>query len=198
MPPNSTFHRAKGTINLLVGSAIVAGVAGCASIPFMSMRAERYSIDVRLDPASHVLTGRTAIDMVRNDDDPLPPDRPVSVEIRLHPDLRMTGLRAGGVELRSKKATSLRGTDSARPGNRDDDGFAPSRYRVVLQRPVDAMTLFVEYEGVLFKDVAAGEKAGEIHNFAMRAHIGAEGVYLAEGFWYPQPAHKEDEPSLAD
>jgi hypothetical protein len=50
------------------------------------------------------------------------------------------------------------------------------------------MTLFVSYEGRLQQDVAAGEKPGEIHNFQMQAHIGEEGIYLAEGYWYPQPA----------
>jgi hypothetical protein len=203
MPSNSIFHHAKGAFNLLVGSAIAVGVAGCASIPSQPMRAERYSIEVRLDPPTHTLTGRAAIDLARIDEgtETLPPDQPVSLEIRLHPDLKITGLRVAGAELRSNKAAPIRESDSepseAR-GDDEDDGFAPRRYRIVLQRSVEAMTLFIEYEGVLFQDVAAGEKAGEIHNFAMRAHIGTEGVYLADGYWYPQPAHKEDEPSLAD
>ncbi|MEK7757083.1 MAG: hypothetical protein AAB385_07710, partial [Planctomycetota bacterium] len=147
MPSNSIFHHAKGAFNLLVGSAIAVGVAGCASIPSQPMRAERYSIEVRLDPPTHTLTGRAAIDLARIDEGTAtsPSDQPVSLEIRLHPDLKITGLLASGAELRSNIATPIRESDSKPSEARgaDDDGFTPRRYRIVLKRPVEAMTLFI-------------------------------------------------------
>jgi len=170
------------------------------------MRAERYSIEVQLDPPTHGLTARAAIDLARIDDGTaiFNPNQPVSLEIQLHPDLKITGLRASGAELRSDQATPIR-NETPSTGSRpvagapgSDEAGAPRRYRIVLKRPAEAMTLFIDYEGVLFQDVAAGEKAGEIHNFAMKAHIGTEGVYLADGHWYPQPTPREDESSLAD
>jgi len=202
--PHPVSGRAAGSVIALTAHVLALGVAGCAGATPMAMRAERYSLEVRLDPPSHWLTGRAAIDMSRMDDASLPPDRPVSVEIRLHPDLKITALRAGGAELRSRKAVAVRiRTPSASAGSwpvagvpGSDGAAVPQRYRVEFKRAVDAMTLFVDYEGPLFQDVAAGEKAGEIHNFAMRAHISAEGVYLAEGYWYPQPAHDDDDPFL--
>ena len=204
--PHPVSGRATGSVIAFTAHVLALGVAGCAGVTPMAMRAERYSLEVRLDPPSHWLTGRAAIDMSRMDDVALPPDRPVSVEIRLHPDLKITALRAGGAELRSKKAIAVRiRTPSASAGSwpvagapGSDGAAVPRRYRVELKRPVDALTLFVDYEGPLFQDVAVGEKAGEIHNFAMRAHISPEGVYLAEGYWYPQPAHDDDDPPLAD
>lgn len=201
MTSNPVLQRARGAATILTASILALSIIGCASTPPLLMRAERYSIEVRLDPPTHNLTGRATIDLARINDGTQRSDQPVSLEFRLHPDLRITSLRAFGAELRSNKAEPIRESDSkptAARGDGEDDGFAPRRYRIVLKRPVEAMTLFIEYEGALFQDVAAGEKAGEIHNFAMRAHIGAEGVYLADGYWYPQPARKEDEPSLAD
>jgi len=201
-------QRALGAATLPIGALLALSNPGCASIPNQAMQAERYSIDVRLDPPTHGLTARAAIDLAWIDDGTatFSSDQPVSLEIRLHRDLRITGLRASGAELRSNKAAPIRnGTPSASAGSWPvagasgwDEAEVRRRYRIVLRRPVRAMTLFIDYEGMLFQDVAAGEKAGEIHNFAMRAHIGSEGVYLAQGHWYPQPAHREDESSLAD
>ena len=72
---------------------------------------------------------------------------------------------------------------SSRPPARDSDrdGPAPRLHRLVLERPVDTLSLFVEYEGSLWQDVDAGEKPGQIHNFEMHAHLASNGVYLADG-----------------
>jgi len=155
------------------------------------MRAARYHIEVSLDPPNHSINGRATIDMLRAD--PLPASNgPVAVEVWLHPDLAVTDIRTAGAKLSSPPIQQV---TAASAGN---DEFRPARYRVVLMRPADAMTLFVEYKGRLHQDVAAGEKAGETHNFAMRAHVGEEGVYLADGYWYPQPAHEKNDLRLAD
>ena len=51
-------------------------IMGCVTPPQLSVRAERYRIDVRLDPASHELAGRTVVDLACLEDAPLPPDGP--------------------------------------------------------------------------------------------------------------------------
>lgn len=174
---------------LFAAAAIVwPALTGCATYASMRMNAQRYRIDVRLDPAAHKLSGLAALDLVRADDHPQDPDQPVTVELQLHPGLKITQVRAAGARVRSFAA--LKGSTESAPDATNDerDGFAPRRYSVIVNRPTDAMTLFVAYEGTLFQDIAAGEKPGQIHNFAMRAHIGDEGIYLSEGYWYPQPA----------
>jgi hypothetical protein len=46
----------------------------------------------------------------------------------------------------------------------------------------------IRYHGILREDWAAGEKAGEIHNFAVEAHVGPDGIYLSSAVpWYPRP-----------
>ncbi len=151
------------------------------------MRADRYRIEVTLDPDSHHLTGRAVLDLTRADRKPLlrtdrraPRGQAVEVAILLHPALTITRLTASG-------ARSVRHRVN-RPPVEPGDGFHPVEHLVVLPAPTDSFTLVVEYAGVLVQDAAAGERPGEIHNFAMRAHVGRDGIYLADGFWYPQPA----------
>jgi len=188
--------------------AFILCASGCASVTPLPMRAERYTLEVRLDPPTHTLTGRTAIDLTRIDQGSLggAGQGPVGVEILLHPDLKITGLRAAGADLCLTKSQVVGGgnlgantaSGSVAGAKGSEEEASPRRYRVLLKKPVEGMTLFVEYEGVLHQDVSAGEKSGEIHNFAMRAHIGTEGVYLANGYWYPQPPSDDDQPSLAN
>lgn len=169
---------------------------GCATPSRMPVRAERYTIDVRLDPTTHHLTGQTAIDLVATH--PALSSGPVSFELELHPDLRITNLRASGAELASSVATPVAAEPQPSVPQSDAPAAPLSRHAITLRRPVEALTLYVEYEGQLFQDVAAGERPGEIHNFTMRAHIAPEGVYLAEGCWYPQPTPDPTEPTLAE
>jgi len=172
----------------------VVGPIGCVGPPRLPVRAERYHIEVRMDPASHGLTGLTTIDLVRTDDRSLPDSGPVAVELLLHPDLKITRVTTDGTELRHH---AVRG--QVRKKDDDDEDFVPRTHRIILDEPADALTLSVEYQGSLFQDVSAGEKPGVIHNFAMRTHIGEEGIYLADGAWYPEPAEEEDaEPALAE
>ena len=68
-------------------SVAVIAVAGCATGPRLSLQAERYRLEVQMDPVSHRLTGRTEMNLVRPEGDNLPVRGPVSVEVSLHPDL---------------------------------------------------------------------------------------------------------------
>lgn len=164
--------------------------SGCATPAVLRMEAQRYRIDVRLDPASHRIHGETAIDLVRAGNVPTTSGQ-AAFELWLHPDLRITQVRGGGVHA-ALITSGMPMPSTATPGSTSrGDGVAskpPGSHWIKIDHSVDSMTLFVSYEGQLFQDVSAGEKPGEIHNFTMQAHIGEEGIYLAEGYWYPQPA----------
>ncbi|HNQ23460.1 MAG TPA: M1 family aminopeptidase [Phycisphaerae bacterium] len=161
------------------------------------MEARQYRIEVTLDPATHRLVGRTTMDLECPLLDPLPANRPCAVVLELHPELKVTDVRAAGATI--ARRYSRPGPPPPRPVGDDEETdelpeIVAVRHFIVLDRPVAAMTLAVDYEGVLFQDVQAGEKEGEIHNFAMEAHIGEDGIYLAGGPWYPTPVREEDEP----
>jgi hypothetical protein len=48
--------------------------------------------------------------------------------------------------------------------------------------------LMVRYRARLVEDVAAGERPGQIHNKAVEAHVGPDGIFLADGAaWHPVP-----------
>ncbi len=174
----------------------ILGNLGCATAPPMQMQAHRYRTEVQLDPTTHTLIGRTVLDLARSDDEVLPPGEPVTVELLLHPDLSITQVRASGASARYRGPRTHK---APKQKGEAEQEFTPTTHVVVLDRPVEALSLFVEYQGELFQDVSAGEKPGEIHNFEMRAHIGNEGIYLADGCWYPQPAIAKGTPrALAD
>ncbi len=178
-------------VSLGLAFAALAGAIGCISAPPMAVQAHRYRIEVVLDPKGHRLIGRTTMDLARVDDAPLPPNRAVSIELALHPALRITRIQAVGATV--KRRFRQRATDE------QTTTFAPAKHIVVLDHPAETLTLLVAYEGELWQDVAAGEAPGRIHNFQMRAHIGEEGIYLANGCWYPQPAGGDQaEPALAE
>ncbi len=162
----------------------VALLAGCAARPTrLDFQADRYQINVHIDPEAHRLVGRTTIDLVRIDDQAIEEGQPVSLELALHPALKITRVTAGGVEIVRRFSEGG-----------DPSPFETLTHVLVLDQPVERMTVTVEYRGKLFQDVSAGEKAGEIHNFEMRAHISSEGVYLGECPWYPKPIASDDAP----
>jgi hypothetical protein len=168
----------------LIATLGVVLLAGCAARPTrLDFQADRYRIDVNIDPPTHRLVGVTTIDLVRTDDRSIAEGQPVSLELALHPALKITRVTSGGVEVVRRFAEG--GKESP---------FHPRTHVLVLNQPVDRMTVTVEYKGELYQDVKAGEKSGEIHNFAMRAHISPEGVYLAGGPWYPEPIASDDAP----
>ncbi len=155
----------------------VLGAAGCASsVPVM--RPASYLLDVRLDPAAHTLEAETELTLERIDP-ARPLDRRVAVELRLHPDLEVGSVRLDQGRLRSHRRRA------AEPD--EDATVTPTVHRLVIARPAESMRLTLTYRGRLHQDVAAGEEEGEIHNFAVSAHVGEEGVYLEpDGYWYPR------------
>ncbi len=146
-------------------------------------------MELWLDPPTHRLVGRTTLE-VTAEGESAKDHGPALVEFTLHPGLAATQVR-----------TSIPGRyfGVIAPGNASDGEFAPATHAIVLDRVEASFGLDVVYEGALLQDVARGEKPGEIHNFAMRAHVDVEGVYLADGNWYPQPTVGPGSvPALAD
>lgn len=165
---------------LALASLSLAGVTGCATGPLVSAQAHRYRIEVKLDPATHRLAGRTAIDLSLGEtesalDDP----RTVSVAFRLHPGLVVDEVATAGARLRHHRKLG--------PDQHVTTNPTPTRHIVTVDAPSQQFTLFVDYKGTVFQDPSAGERPGEIHNFDMTAHVGDDGIYLAGGYWYPQP-----------
>jgi hypothetical protein len=57
--------------------------------------------------------------------------------------------------------------------------------------------LTAAYRSELFEDVAAGERAGAIHNLGVRAHVSPEGVFLSDDAgWHPVWLDDDDEARL--
>ncbi len=180
-------------VTLWVCGGCIAGLLpGCASAPIVHASANRYRIEVALDPTAHTLAGRTVMDLTLEpaESSAGTPDEPVAMAFRLHPNLKVRAVSVAGA--------TLRGYRNLGPDEDADDDPAPNRYAVTLDRPTDTLTLFVTYDGIIHQDVSAGEKIGEIHNFDMTAHVGEEGVYLAGGYWYPEPIGDDDALPLAD
>jgi Peptidase family M1 domain len=171
--------------------------AGCAVVPKMAVTPQRYRLDVQLDEKSHEITARATIDLIRTDDDPLTAGEPVAVELLLHPDLKITAIRAAGAKLRSSLSLQTAPQENS-DDTVSDDATSPRRHNVFLAAPAEAFTLYVDYKGKLFQDASEGEVAGQIHNFKMSAHLGEDGVYLAGGYWYPEPALPKNTGFVAD
>ncbi|MCH8149663.1 MAG: hypothetical protein IH987_17030, partial [Planctomycetes bacterium] len=178
-----TAYRSVPALGLLI-------MVGCASPPRMSVHAARYHLDLQMDPATHHLVGRATIDLERNGGHTTISDDRRTVEFLLHPHLSVMHVTAAGATVTRR---FVRRNDS------QADPLAPNTHAVVLKQPVDTLTLFVDFEGRLNQDVSVGEKAGQIHNFDMKSHIGEEGIYLAGGYWYPQPlCDEDDDPQLTE
>jgi hypothetical protein len=161
-----------------LAAALAATFAlGCAGTQPV-MRPAAYAVDVRLDPATHQLSGETEVTLERID-----PSRPLgrrlAVELRLHPDLAVESVELDSGRLRSHR----RRAGEPGPG----EVVAPTVHRLAIGDPAETFRVTLAYEGDLHQDVAAGEEEGEIHNFAVSAHVGEEGVYLEPGgYWYPR------------
>jgi hypothetical protein len=55
----------------------------------------------------------------------------------------------------------------------------------------------IRYDARLVEDIAAGERPGQIHNKSVNAHVGPEGIFLADGAaWHPLPLDAEERPAL--
>ena len=159
----------------------------------LAVRPVRYEVDVKLTPRDHILDARVSVELARLDPDP-PAKRRATVELLLHPDLELELVDAHGATVRSHKQRRSRPTE--------EFAVAPTKHRLVFERPGDRLHLTLRYHGRLYQDVAAGEQADQIHNFAVSAHVAEEGVFLApDGYWYPQvelPADSEPSLMLSD
>jgi len=166
------------------GMITLVSTAGCASHPSIRATAQRYRIEVDLDPPEHRLVGRAVLDMALTNPADLKPGRSMVVNLKLHSDLQVTNIDISGAE----------GTYVGwRPSEPDPEvGPKTHLHRVELTRPAERFSLFVDYEGKLEQDVSAGEVAGQIHNMRMHAHVSSDGIYLAGGYWYPQPSTGDD------
>jgi len=157
-------------------------VAGCVPSR-LAVRPVRYEADIRVTPDEHTLDARVTVELERLDDKRT--DKPTRVDLLLHPDLEVSSLEAHGATVRTHKQ---------RPGGFEDDStVVPTRHRLIVENPSAQLTLTLDYSGRLYQDVSSGEKEGEVHNFAVSAHVSAEGLYLdSGGYWYPHVALPED------
>ena len=161
----------------LLGLICAGCLTSCAPV-HLDVRPQRQTLDVRLDPDSQVLeaTSTTELEVVEGAGKPR---RRSKVELELHPDLVVTSVEAVGATLSKHRILP--------PEGREDGGVEPATLRVVLENPSSALRLDVAYRGRLWQDVAAGEVAGQVHNFGVQAHVGKEGIYLEPGgYWYPR------------
>jgi len=189
--PGVRVHRVR--LLFRVGAVAVAALAtfGCMTVPRQPYLAEGYRIELTLDSVTHRVEGRTTIDLKRDGDQDPSIEGPVTVELLLHPALKIRQIHTDAATIRRHSVRRL-----AKP---DDGQFQPRKHAVVLDRAVEALSLVVEYDGELIQDAAVGERPGQIHNFEMRAHVGEDGIYLADGYWYPQPDRADGlSPVLAD
>jgi aminopeptidase N len=156
---------------------IAATLAGCATAP-LDVRPVRQALDVRLDPQASRLEATSVTEIALGDTGAKPPRRS-AVELLLHPDLTVTSVKAEGTTVASYEVLP--------PAKREAGSVAPATLRLVVEKPSPSFRLDIAYQGKLWQNVAGGEVAGQIHNFAVQAHVGAEGIYLEPGgFWYPR------------
>lgn len=177
--------RASGTAALVTLLGVAALLVGCAP-PRLAVQPVSCAVDLRLDPAAHTLDARASLEL-RRLEPPAGPERKMLVELKLHPDLVLDSVETDDAMLLARKSRK------GRASKRDKDTVVPTTHRLLLEGPGETIRLNLGYRGTLFQDVAAGEKEGEIHNFAVSAHIGTDGVYLdGDGYWYPVLVQPED------
>ena len=167
------------SVCLLLGAAMAAGCAPSR----LAVRPVRYAVEVRVDPVEHLLSAEASVELEQ-----LEPERArrrAAVELRLHPDLAVESLDVQGATVRKHKTRRGRSTD--------ESGIEPVTHRLIVQDAADTIRVTLGYKGRLYQDVEAGEEQGQVHNFAMAAHVATEGLFLDEdGYWYPRLAESED------
>ena len=188
-PAKSISRRARWVYSVVL---IVGTASGCAP-PKLAVRPIRYDVDVRLDPQTHTLAGQTTMELAQIHPSKSQPG-PAAIELKLHKDLTVETVEVTGATFQSR---------TERPARRKDHpDVLPTLHRLIVEEPGEEIQVTVEYQGQLHQDVSAGEEEGQIHNFAMSAHVGTEGVYLDEdGYWYPLidlPEDADPHLSLAD
>jgi len=154
----------------------------------------KYKLDLALNPKLHRLEASaelTVIPEANSPTDRLAPRRVNGkLRLRLHRDLGIDTITTAGrpVPFRKLPLEEKPKTPAEDDADLEDPSPPPAVYELDLPDPLTRGTvLILQYGGLLFQDVSAGEKPGEIHNFQMQAHISPEGIYLApNGVWYPQ------------
>jgi hypothetical protein len=157
----------------------------------------RCQLDVGLEPATHRLEAAATLTVAAKGKTP----GTEKLRLQLHRDLGIDGVTCDGKAVpyrRLPDAATPTTAPTTCPADDEEEKAPPPAiweldWTAAAGRPG---ILVIRYGGALYQDVQAGEKAGAIHNFKMRAHVGAEGVYLGEnGVWYPQlPDTGDDEP----
>ncbi len=159
---------------------------GCTTgAPTVQFQSHRTRVDVDLYPTTSFMQGRVTMDLYKPSGVKLPEAGPIAVEFTLHPSLSVTRVVTAGADLHWWPVGEKK--------RDDEESGEPRTYRVFLENPVEALTLFITYEGVVHQDVEEGEVMGQVHNFAMRAHISDEGIYLAGASWYPELTYGENQ-----
>jgi hypothetical protein len=170
-------------------SWIILLACGCASS--LAVRPVRYEVEVQLDPQEHSLVGEVSVELTQLDAES--GAKRQTLELLLNPDLEVHSVEIQGATLKAHQQ---------RKGRKTEGTTAPTRHRLVLLRPAAELQVTLGYRGRLYQDVASGEEEGEIHNFAVSAHIAEEGLYLEpEGYWYPRvelPPDSDPDLTLAD
>lgn len=181
LSPSTLLCRRCGHLRLVLLAAVAW--AGCVSTP-LDVRPVSQKLDVRLDPATQRLEATSLIELERVGRDGTPARRS-KIELALHPDLTVTSVKVDGAILAKARR---------RPPNGEAEwGVEPSILRLVLKKPTDKLRLAIVYEGRLQEDIGVGEVEGQVHNFAVQAHVGEEGIYLEPGgYWYPRLETSED------
>ena len=144
-------------------------------------------LDVRLNPASGEIEveSATRLEVISASE---AQRRRSLVELALHPSLVVDSVSTSGATLVKHRR---------RTGAANGDAIEPSTLRLVLRDATDSLRIDVAYHGKLRQDVAAGEVEGQVHNFAVQAHVGEDGIYLEpDGYWYPRLA--DSGPSAPD
>ncbi|MDX1382928.1 MAG: hypothetical protein R3190_04740, partial [Thermoanaerobaculia bacterium] len=159
-------HTPAARLSLLAAAALISA-AGPAAAESPTAPAAHCRVEIELDPARGTIEGRARYSLTAVEDH-LHDGR---LELLLHDALRLDAVAAFGHELEPTRQPGADGVD---------------RYLVAIDEPSGVVAVDLAWSGVLRQDVAAGEVPGEIHNRAMRAHIGDDGIYLApEAAWHP-------------
>ena len=150
---------------------------------------DKYRLNLALNPKLHRLEASAELTIQRQASAVQAP--PGQLKIELHRDLGIDTITSAGRSVRFRRLADVDRRDASDDDDDSDDKAPPPAVYVLgLPDPLAPRTVLVmHYGGLLFQDVSAGEKPGEIHNRTMQAHISPEGIYLApQGVWYPQIA----------
>ncbi len=162
-------------------SILLPSLIGCVGT--RDIRVTHYDLSLKIDPSQNHLTAEAEMRIV-----PLAgtfsPGGVHCVEFDLHRNLWVTDAVATGATVVDFEHE---------PWWRQPDGEEKGKPRIdrlYVKNIKDPKSFAVQltFAGTLKQDIAAGEKSGQIHNFAVSSHISPEGTYLSpSAAWYPTP-----------